>query len=349
MICGRHGLTTGSCATAASLAAALQFQNEYVPNLCKIKLPTGITHSLLIESSGKNKENGWAQVIKDAGDDPDITHGARIRAEVTPSSTPGVTFRAGKGVGIVTRAGLQIPTGEPAINPVPRTMIAGHLLALRSGWVVEISIENGEFLARKTHNSRLGILGGLSVLGTTGLVHPFSHASQICSLRCALGLISAEQKERWVLVPGKMGVRAINSLFPGIPEHHIIEVGNDWGYALDFCKENPPKKLWVAGHPGKLVKLLHGARDTHSAKSNPAVHAVLAYLSIQWPTLYAKLISCATVEEILQKLDSFHRQILCNFMAAELAKKLLPYCSDHCRVWLTNMCGGIYGKSVAYA
>ena len=179
----RSGYTTGSCATATSLAAARLLLTGVVSDVAEIVLPKGqqvpmpLVYCRLTAGNAKLAEAG---TVKDAGDDPDVTHGAIVFARVRLIAEPGVTFRAGPGVGTVTRAGLTLPVGEPAINPVPRKMMTAHLTELAAehaysgGFEVTIGVEGGAELALKTMNPRLGILGGLSILGTTGIVRPFS-------------------------------------------------------------------------------------------------------------------------------------------------------------------------------
>lgn len=267
----KEGFTTGTCATAGAFLAATRLLGADHQSSVPIKLPDGQHADIPIHSSGIHHDTAWVRVQKFSGDDPDITHEAFLFVEVKQKEEPGIQFRAGEGVGIVTKAGLLIPPGEPAINPVPRQMISDHLLALSPGWDVCISIEGGEELAAKTFNPRLGIQGGLSVLGTTGRVRPFSHHSQLCSIKCAIGVAKAHPLERLVLVPGHYGERAARKHFQHIQDPGIIEVGNDWGFALDCLHDFPELSILVVGHPSKLAKLALQQWDTHSSKSKSAI------------------------------------------------------------------------------
>ncbi len=221
--------------------------------------------------SGIDENLAWAKVQKHSGDDPDITDKAFILAHVSLSSIPGIAFHAGKGVGTVTRAGLQIAPGNAAINPVPRRMIADHLLALAPGWNVTISVENGEILAERTFNPRLGIVGGISIIGTTGIVRPFSHESQLCSIRCEIGVARAANLTRLILVPGHYGERFARMHYRFSQDPGVIEIGNDWGFAMDLLQQEPMHQLLIVGHPGKLAKIAMNQWDTHSSRSNSAL------------------------------------------------------------------------------
>lgn len=245
----RWGLTTGSCATAASFAAARHCLGFEDSPMCEITLPSGERAVMEIVELGKNEHSAWASVIKDGGDDPDITHGHKITAKVQIGNQ-GIEFKAGLGVGVVTKSGLQIPPGEAAINPVPRQMIREHLLPLGPHWQVEISVEGGEEIALQTFNPRLGIIGGISILGTTGRVRPFSHQSQLCAIQCLFDVATQAKLDSYILIPGNYGERAARLKWPMAPNEAFIEVGNDWGFALEWLQKHP-KPLVILGHPGK--------------------------------------------------------------------------------------------------
>src|SRR5215218_943122 len=198
----RYGWTTGACATAATAAAYTALLTGSFPDPVRITLPKGQQPAFAL--AREQLGDGWASasIVKDAGDDPDVTHGALITATVRPGPPgSGVGFVAGPGVGTVTKPGLPLPVGEPAINPMPRTFIREHVAAVaaRHGGtgdvVVEISVEHGEELARKTWNPRLGIIGGLSILGTTGVVVPYSCSSWIDSIRRGIDVARAAGHE----------------------------------------------------------------------------------------------------------------------------------------------------------
>ncbi len=216
---------------------------------------------------------GWAEagVIKDAGDDPDVTHGALILARVRSAAT-GIVFRAGEGVGTVTRAGLPIGVGEPAINPVPRKMIetaigeAAAALGVPAAAEVTVSIPGGAALAQKTWNPRLGIVGGLSVLGTSGIVTPYSCAAWIHSIHRGIDVARAARLHHVVASTGSTSERAAQAAL-GLPDHAMLDMGDFAGGLLKYLRRHPLPRLTIAGGFAKLSKLAAGAMDLHSAHS----------------------------------------------------------------------------------
>ncbi len=267
----RTGFTTGACATAAARAAATALLGSPFPNPVRITLPRGQTPEFeLVEAESGP---GWASaaVRKDAGDDPDVTHGALIRVTVRPGPT-GVSFRAGEGVGTVTRPGLPIPPGEPAINPVPRQMITStldevaHAHAVPLAFEVEISVPGGAELAAQTWNPRLGIVGGLSILGTTGIVRPFSCAAWIASIHRGIDVARAAGLQHAVGATGATSERVAQAHY-GLPDHAMLDMGDFAGGMLKYLARHPLPRVTIAGGFGKLVKLGQGAMDLHSARS----------------------------------------------------------------------------------
>jgi len=270
----REGYTTGSCAAAAAKAAVLLLAEGRTAESVEIPLPDGRRRRLPVEYVRRMEGGAVAAVRKDAGDDPDVTNGAQIQAGVAWSEGSDVEFSAGDGVGTVTKPGLAVPPGEPAVNPGPRRMIREALREITPRGVrVTISIPGGRTLAAKTFNPRLGIVGGLSILGTTGIVRPFSCSALRESLRCALSVAAAAGVRAPVFVPGHIGERAAGELFRVAPEQ-ILEVGNEWGFALDTAARHPFASLLALGHPGKLAKLAAGGWNTHSGRSESALPVV---------------------------------------------------------------------------
>jgi cobalt-precorrin-5B (C1)-methyltransferase len=271
----RRGWTTGACATAASKAAYAALLTGRFPDPVEIALPGGQRPAfpLAYEGISAGRDSATAGVVKDAGDDPDVTHGALVVATVRrapPGS--GVLFRAGEGVGTVTRAGLPIPPGEPAINPVPRRMIAEALaeVALAEGVAadaeVEVSIPGGEALAQKTWNPRLGILGGLSILGTTGIVVPFSCSAWIHSIHRGVDVARAAGLRHVAGSTGSTSEAAVRRLH-GLPDHALLDMGDFAGGMLKYLRDHPVPRLTVAGGFAKLAKLAQGFLDLHSGRS----------------------------------------------------------------------------------
>jgi cobalt-precorrin-5B (C1)-methyltransferase len=277
----RTGLTTGCCATACCVAAAeLLFNPDQRINdslRVSVTLPRGKTVELdVIELSllaTPDRDTAFAATIKDAGDDPDVTHGAKVFVELSLTEKPGVEFIAGPGVGTVTRSGLVLAVGEAAINPVPRQMITQHLQDIaavyeyKAGFRVSVGIENGEQLALKTMNPRLGIEGGLSILGTTGIVRPFSCAAYIASIHQGIDVAKANGFEHIAATTGSTSEATIRSIYQ-LPEMALIEMGDFVGAVLKYLKKQPVKKLSICGGFGKISKLANGHLDLHSRASS---------------------------------------------------------------------------------
>ncbi|SDN51289.1 cobalt-precorrin-5B (C(1))-methyltransferase [Geodermatophilus sp. DSM 45219] len=269
----RHGWTTGACATAATTAAYTALLTGEFPDPVTIDLPHDKHPAFALAREWLGDGEAGAGIVKDAGDDPDVTHGALVSARVTrgePGS--GVVFRAGEGVGTVTKPGLPLPVGEPAINPMPRQFVRGHVAAVaaRHGGtgdvVVEVSVENGAELARKTWNPRLGILGGLSILGTTGVVVPYSCSSWIDSIRRGIDVARAAGREHVAGCTGSTSERVVTELY-GLPEDALLDMGDFAGAVLKYLRRHPVPRLTVAGGIGKLAKLADGHLDLHSGRS----------------------------------------------------------------------------------
>jgi cobalt-precorrin-5B (C1)-methyltransferase len=267
----RYGWTTGACATAATTAAYTALRTGSFPDPVTITLPKGQqpAFALAREQLGP----GWASaaVIKDAGDDPDVTHGAVIAARVSagpPAS--GVVFRAGDGVGTITKPGLPLAVGEPAINPVPRQMMRSAVTALNDGvepdLIVELSVENGAELARATWNPRLGILGGLSILGTTGIVVPYSCAAWIDSIRRGIDVARAIGHQHVAAATGSTSEATVARLYD-LPDDALLDMGDFAGAVLKYLRQHPIPRLSIAGGVGKLAKLADGKLDLHSGRS----------------------------------------------------------------------------------
>src|SRR5437764_2671052 len=236
----RRGWTTGACATAATHAAYEALVTGSCPDPVEIELPSGARAAFAIATFEHNAERATAGVVKDAGDDPDVTHGALVKATVRrgpPGS--GISFRAGEGVGTVTKPGLPLPPGEPAINPVPREMMRRAIshVARQFGTpadaVVEISIPGGEALAAKTLNGRLGIVGGLSILGTTGIVVPYSCAAWIHSIHRGIDVARAGGLDHVAGATGSTSENAVRQLY-GLPDSALIDMGDFVGGMLKY-------------------------------------------------------------------------------------------------------------------
>ncbi|BAM88798.1 cobalt-precorrin-6A synthase [Bradyrhizobium oligotrophicum S58] len=266
----KRGWTTGSCATAAARAAYELLVTGNCPTMVEIALPGGRRVSFAVAMHEADGAGATAGVIKDAGDDPDVTHGALVKVTLRRGAdNSGVTFRAGPGVGTVTRPGLPLRPGEPAINPVPREMIAAAIdeaaaaLGGARDVTVEISIPGGEELARKTLNPRLGIVGGLSILGTTGIVVPFSCAAWIHSIYRGIDVARAAGLPHIAGATGSTSEKAVQRLYE-LPETALIDMGDFAGGMLKYLRRHPVPRVTVAGGFAKMTKLGQGLLDLHS-------------------------------------------------------------------------------------
>ncbi|HEY4042164.1 MAG TPA: cobalt-precorrin-5B (C(1))-methyltransferase [Rhodopila sp.] len=268
----RRGWTTGTCAAAASRAAYQALLTGTFPDPVDVSLPNGARPGFALAMTETGPDFARAGVVKDAGDDPDVTHGALILATVragTPGS--GVIFRAGAGVGSVTRPGLPVQPGEPAINPVPRAIIrtaiaeAAALFGGTGDAVVELSIPGGEKLAERTLNGRLGIVGGLSILGTTGVVVPYSCSAWIHSIHRGIDVARAAGLEHIAGATGATSEAAIARLYQ-LPDIALIDMGDFVGGMLKYLRRHPVTRVTVAGGMAKMTKLGQGLLDLHSRR-----------------------------------------------------------------------------------
>ena len=269
----RRGWTTGACATAATKAALTALLTGEFPDPVTITLPKGQRPAFALATERLDKDSASAGIVKDAGDDPDVTHRAVICAKVRHAgSGEGVTFRAGSGVGTVTLPGLPVPVGEPAINPVPRRMMravveeAAAAAGVAPDVVVEISVPDGERLARKTWNPRLGIVGGISILGTTGVVVPYSCSAWIHSIHRGIDVAVAAGYTHVAGCTGSTSERAVQALY-GLPDTAMLDMGDFAGGLLKYLRRHPLPRLTIGGGFGKLSKLAMGHMDLHSGRS----------------------------------------------------------------------------------
>jgi cobalt-precorrin-5B (C1)-methyltransferase len=278
----RRGWTTGACATAAAKAACAALVAGEFPDPVEITLPAGQRVGFALAQSELGDGAAMAGIVKDAGDDPDVTHGALVIATVRrgkPGS--GVTFRRGEGVGEVTRPGLPIPVGEPAINPVPRQMIAQAIAEVAgegADFEVEISVPDGEKMAVKTLNPRLGILGGISILGTTGIVIPYSCSSWIHSIHRGIDVARAMGYTHVSGATGNASEIAAQKRY-GLDEVQLIDMGDFAGGMLKYIRDHPVPRVTVAGGVAKMTKLAQGMLDLHS-KRGPADLDALAEVAV---------------------------------------------------------------------
>ena len=343
----RFGYTTGSCATAAAKAAAIGLFTGNIPDEVEINTPAGIKLKLRIYHKQLSANATQCAVQKDAGDDPDVTNGCFIHARVERNFTQTIEIDGGEGVGRVTKPGLQVPVGYAAINPVPRRMIEGavkEVIGNGCGLKIVISVPNGKALGEKTFNPKLGIIGGISIIGTTGIVRPMSEDAFKTSLLCGLDIAQGIGYETVVLVPGSLGERSTLNLFD-IPKDQVIQISNFVGFMLTAAGQRNFKRIILAGHPGKLAKLLRGDFHTHSAVSKPANDILIDIIEQQVQNMGQEsgtrgqktetrlpnailnhLKEVSTVEGIVELLrDAGHLAVM-NDVAERIEAKVLSFC-----------------------
>ncbi|MDU4960343.1 MAG: cobalt-precorrin-5B (C(1))-methyltransferase CbiD [Sporomusaceae bacterium] len=273
----RKGITTGTCAAAAAKAALLAWRGEF-PSQVAVRSPQGVMIAVPVAGASRLAAGGKAYVIKDAGDDPDITHGTEVWAEVEPGGEQ-IELRGGEGIGRVTQPGLAVPPGQPAINPGPRQMIIDAVketLDPGQGAIVTISIPAGTTLAKRTLNPMLGIEGGISILGTTGIVEPMSEEAFKHSLVPQIAVAQALGYEQIVFVPGKIGWNAAVDRC-GLPGKAVIQTSNFIGYMLEQAAEMKLRSVLLFGHIGKIAKVAAGVFYTHSKIADARMETLAAY------------------------------------------------------------------------
>jgi cobalt-precorrin-5B (C1)-methyltransferase len=298
----KRGWTTGACATAAAKAATAALLHSDFPDPVEITLPSGRRVAFALARHELGDDFATAAIVKDAGDDPDVTHGALVTATVRrgpPGS--GITYVRGEGVGLVTRPGLPIPPGEPAINPVPRKMIAEavrEIAGQNADIEVEISVPDGKKMAERTLNPRLGILGGISILGTTGIVIPYSCSSWIHSIHRGIDVARAMGFTHVSGATGNASEAAAQKLH-GLHEVQLIDMGDFVGGMLKYIRDHPVPRVTVAGGVAKMTKLAQGLLDVHSKRGMADLDA-LALVAAEAgasPDLARRIRSSNTVAE----------------------------------------------------
>lgn len=318
----REGFTTGSCAAAAALASCLWQKTGECPLEVSIVVPAGRTFRAAILP----REGYWCGVIKDAGDDPDITDKCEVRAKAEVSEGVGpIVFRAGEGVGTVTLPGLKVGVGEAAINPVPRSMIeeaVRHAIGDKAA-VVTVSIPGGEQLAARTFNPRLGVMGGLSVLGTTGIVRPMSDDAIKDCIALEINQKRAQGAEHLAFVFGAQGEEVMRRC----TDRPIVQMSNFVGFSLDEAVRQGVKSLLLGGHPGKMAKVAAGAMQTHSAMADGRREALVTALVLAGAdqAVCKAVWQCRTTDEMMTVL----KQNAWESVWQTVAHQAKEYCALH--------------------
>ncbi|MBS4007302.1 MAG: cobalamin biosynthesis protein CbiD [Clostridium sp.] len=353
----KAGFTSGTCAAAAAKAAVnLLFAGSETDKFVTVEIPAGLTLTLPLALLEKAGETARAGVVKDAGDDPDITNGIMMVAEARKLNSPGICLLGGEGVGRVTKPGLAVPPGQYAINPVPRSQILAHVQSVlppNCGVAVTISVPGGEQLARRTLNPELGIIGGISILGTTGLVEPMSVDACKRSLVPQIDVALAAGERRLVLTPGKMGRRNALSCLP-VKADAVLITSNFIGYMLHACAVKGVDAVLLFGHLGKIIKLAAGITDTHSSVADGrrevlAAHAALLGLPAEAITA---LMKHNTAEESSAYLLANGWRNVLAAVASEVSRRAERMAGGNLRVgcMLLNLAGELlaiddYGKT----
>ncbi|WP_438996631.1 cobalt-precorrin-5B (C(1))-methyltransferase [Candidatus Puniceispirillum sp.] len=326
----RFGWTTGTCASAAVNASYMALLTGEFPDRVTIVTPSGKNADLEIAKTSLGAGWACAGVVKDAGDDPDVTHGAMICATVrlgAPDS--GVVFRQGAGVGVITKPGLPIDVGEPAINPVPRQMMCAVIddLATSLGGTgdveIEISVPDGDKIALKTWNPRLGIEGGISILGTTGVVRPFSCSAWIASIHRGIDVARANALPHVIGSTGATSEGFAKKCYD-LPDIALLDMGDFVGGMLKYMRKNPVPRLTIAGGFGKLVKMAQGAVDLHSARSQVDFEK-LALLAEPLGFRHDAVAHANSVLEIVQMADLEQRHALATLIAEQALDAAMAY------------------------
>jgi cobalt-precorrin-5B (C1)-methyltransferase len=353
----RFGWTTGTCATAAVNAAYTAMMTGQFPDRVTIVTPSGKNADLAVSetSIGEAADGAWfrAGIVKDAGDDPDVTHGALIRATVRPGRAgAGISFHGGEGVGVITKPGLPVPVGEPAINPVPRQMMRDAVAELAEAFDgprdvgIEISVPGGAAIALKTWNPRLGIEGGISILGTTGVVRPFSCSAWIASIHRGIDVARAND------LPHVMGSTGATSEGWGrerydLPDIALIDMGDFVGGMLKYMRRHPVPNLSILGGFAKMVKMAQGATDLHSARSQ-VDFAALADMAAPFGFDPARVAGANSVLEVAEMADEMQRGQLAGAVAAaarDTALALLRGAPTEVEVVIVGRDGALLGRA----
>ena len=324
----RYGYTTGSCAAAASKAAAIMAQTGSLIDRVTIDTPKGWILDLSVLEGWTDLGVAGCSVRKDGGDDPDNTHGILISSTVELTIEPGIVIKGGQGVGVVTKPGLPVLPGHAAINPIPEMMITkevSEVLPPTKGAIITISVPEGERIAKKTFNPRLGIVGGISILGTTGIVEPMSEEAFKDSLALDLKMTAAEGLKELVLVPGNHGRDM--ALGFGIDKKRVIKTSNYIGFMLEKCVEYGIKQVLIIGHMGKLIKVAGGIFHTHSKVADARMEILASHLALEGADkeLLIQIFDCITTDAAYNLLKDSEYKIIFEQLSQKAEKK----CEDH--------------------
>lgn len=330
------GFTTGTCAAAASKAAAQMLAGGREVDKVTIELPSGMHVSFEVEKAEINTDSASCAVRKFSGDDPDVTDGLLIYSEVTAGGR-GIRIDGGEGVGRITKPGLQRKVGEAAINNVPRKMIhdavksAFDEAGLECGADVLISVPKGAETAKKTFNPRLGIVGGISILGTTGIVEPMSTKALVDTIDVELRFLSANDRKYALITPGNYGRDHIRTSL-GIDPDKAVKCSNFIGDAIDLSIKNGIKGITIVGHIGKLIKLAAGIMNTHSSNADARMEIICSAAAVCGAPQRAALeiMECITTDDAIRVLEQYG-----------LRERVMERISDRINYYVNKRCSGM--------
>lgn len=343
----RSGYTTGACAAAGVKAALILLTTGKVVDAVEIIALDGTPLEIPIKAVKKIADGIRAEVVKFSGDDPDITNGASIFTTIRRISGDEIIFRAGLGVGKVTKPGLQLPVGEPAINPAPRKLIRNVVAEFGiSGLEVEISIPAGVELAKKTLNPVLGVEGGLSIIGTTGVLRPMSEEAFKNSLVPQIDVAKAAGFNELVFVPGKIGETIAKKI--GLPDGAIIQTSNFIGFMLEAAAERDIAKIILCGHIGKLVKVAAGVFHTHNRVADGRLETLAAYAAAEGlpASEVQKILDANTTEDAAQIISANQLERVYKKIAARASLRAERYVFGKLKIKtiLVDFAGNILGS-----
>ena len=336
----RTGYTTGSCAAAASKAAAIMLLSQSRIDTVDIETPAGIRLRLAVVRISISKRSSSCAVRKDGGDDKDATHGALVYARVSYSATEGMSIDGGEGVGKVTRKGLDQPPGSAAINTVPRRMISRSVreacdaFGYTGGISIVISVPGGQEIAGRTFNPRLGIVGGISIIGTSGIVEPMSETALVDTIRAEMRMRRSSGSEYLLIVPGNYGKdfgKTFGERYPLLSEDSAVKCSNFVGEAIDCAVEIGAKGLLLVGTLGKLVKLAGGIMNTHSRNADCRMEILAANSLMAGAEAEAarRIMGCITTDDAL---DILHQE--------GLLEEVMPMLAERMRFHMDHRAGG---------
>lgn len=322
----RTGYTTGSCATAAAKVAALMILRQQTIVNVSIVTPSGVTLNLNVRDASVQGDVATAAIEKDGGDDIDATHGMLIYAQVRLNDGGNITITGGEGVGVVSRKGIGLPLGEAAINKTPRQTIEAavrEVIGPQRGAEVTIFAPEGQERAKKTYNGRLGILGGISIIGTTGIVTPMSDESWKKSLSLELEMKRAQGMDKVILVPGNHGERFVQEQL-GVGADYVVTMSNFVGYMLKEAERMSYKRVLLVGHFGKLVKVAAGIFHTHSHVADGRMETLIANLALMDApySLLKQVGACVTTEEAMELIDAAGLQAVYGEIALKIKQRV---------------------------